>query len=81
MVSFDENAKREIGTLKETITQNNNTLQQSNDIFSKLPKTPEFTKNDILNLQTNTHLPRELALNLSKYDDIQTALEKSKKEK
>lgn len=81
MVLFDENAKREIGTLKETITQNNNTLQQSNDIFSKLPKTPEFTKNDILNLQTNTHLPRELALNLSKYDDIQTALEKSKKEK
>ncbi len=81
MVSFDENAKREIGTLKETITQNNNILQQSNDIFSKLPKTPEFTKNDILNLQTNTHLPRELALNLSKYDDIQTALEKSKKEK
>lgn len=81
MVSFDENAKREIGTLKETITQNNNTLQQSNDIFSKLPKTPEFTKNDILNLQTNTHLPRELALNLSKYDDIQNALEKNKKEK
>lgn len=81
MVSLNQESKREINTLKQNITQNNATLKHNNEIFASLPKTPEFGKNDIANLQANPNLPKDIALHLSKYDDIQTALERNHKQK